>query len=81
MRMSKICYMEGKMLHKDSMSLQGWEFAEWFKGNWKTIKEIIKVAVPALIGLVSTSHPALVGLITLTGKFVLDVGEYYLKEK
>ncbi len=62
-------------------SFKGWKFMEWFKGNWKSIKEILKVGAPLLIGWVATSHPTWTVLITLLGKFLLDTGEYYLKEQ
>jgi hypothetical protein len=61
-------------------SLKGWKFGEWLKGNWATIKELIKVGIPLLIGYVSTTNPALVGIITIVGKLILDTGEYYIKE-
>ncbi len=66
---------------KEKRSLEGWEFKKWFKGNWKTIKELLKVFIPMAIGWSTTNNPSLTGLITLGGKFLLDVGEYYFKEK
>ena len=66
---------------KSAFSLEGWNFWEWFKGNGKTIKETLKWAVPAAIGWVTTSNPELTVVATLFGKFVLDVADYYLKEK
>ena len=69
------------MNYKPNNSLQGWELWQWIKGNGKTIKEILKVAVPAAVGWVATNSPELTVLVTLFGKFVLDVAEYYLKEK
>jgi len=61
-------------------SLKGWRFGKWFVGNWKTIKELLKIGIPALIGYVATHNPALIGLVTIGGKFLLDLGEYYWKE-
>jgi hypothetical protein len=62
-------------------SLKGWDAWIWFKGNWKTIKEVIKVGVPYLISLqIVAGNPFLEGLVTLIGKFILDVGEYFIKE-
>jgi len=61
-------------------SLKGWYFTTWLKGNWKTIKEVLKVGIPAAIGWSLTNSPALTGLITIGGKFLLDVGEYYVNE-
>lgn len=63
-----------------SNSLEGWDVKEFFKGNWKSIKEIIKVALPLAIGWATTSNPALIGLITVGGKAVLDIGQYYFNE-
>lgn len=67
--------------YKPSKSFAGWNFWEWVKGNGKTIKELLKVAVPAAIGWVATNSPELTVLATAFGKFLLDVAEYYLKEK
>jgi len=64
----------------EKRSLKGWEFSKWFKGNWKTIKELLKVGIPAAIGWATTNNPALIGLITIVGKGLIDVGEYYFKE-
>jgi len=61
-------------------SLKGWSGITWFKGNWKTVKEILKVGIPFAISWSTTHNPALVGIITLGGKFLLDVGEYYFKQ-
>ena len=66
------------MVKSESMSLDGWEFGKWFKGNWSTIKEVLKVGVPATVGWVTTHDPALAGLITIVGKFLLDMGQYYI---
>ena len=63
-----------------NMSMKGRNFMEWFKGNWKTIKELLKVGIPAAIGWATTNNPALIGLITIGGKFILDMGEYYFKD-
>ena len=64
---------------KDANSLEGWNFKDWFLGNWKTIKEISKVGAPLLISWVTTKDPVLSGFLTLLGKFLLDTGEYYIK--
>ena len=31
-------------------SLKGWTLKAWFLGNWKTIKEMLKLIIPAAIG-------------------------------
>lgn len=64
-----------------AMSLDGYTIWNWFKGNWKTVRELIKVGLPAVIGWSLTANPELTGLITITGKYLLDLGEYYFKEK
>jgi len=61
-------------------SLKGWNVKEWFKGNWRTIKELLKVGIPAALGWSLTNSPELTGLITIGGKFLIDIGEYYFKE-
>ena len=61
-----------------AQSLHGWKFSEWFLGNWKTLKEVIKIGIPFAIGLLVTPSPFFIGLITLGGKLLIDTGEYYL---
>ena len=69
-----------KKIKSVSMSMEGWHILEWLKGNWKSVKELAKVGAPLLLGWVATNHPVWTVFITLLGKFVLDVGEYYLKQ-
>ena len=69
------------MVKSPNLSMKGWNFKSWFTGNWSSIKEILKVGVPLAIGWSTTNNPALTGLITIGGKFLLDVGEYYYKER
>lgn len=64
----------------ESGSFEGWRFGKWFFGNWKTIKELIKVGLPLIIGWFATNSPGYTGLITVFGKFIIDLGEYYFKE-
>jgi len=66
------------MVKSESCSLKGWQLKKWIFGNWKTIKEMLKVGVPLIIGWTATSNPELTGLITIVGKFLLDMGEYYV---
>lgn len=61
-------------------SFKGWNISSWFLGNWTTIKEFGKVLVPALLAWAATNNPALTGIITIIGKFLLDCGEYYVKQ-
>lgn len=59
-------------------SFRGWNLWSWIKGNGKTIKEFLKVGIPAIVGWVATSSPELTFLATAAGKFILDCAEYYL---
>jgi len=68
-------------IQSPGMSMKGYKFSEWFKGNWKSIKEVLKVGIPLAIGWTTTNNPALTGLITVGGKFLIDLGEYYYKER
>ena len=61
-------------------NLKGWKFKEWLFGNGKTIKELAKVGIPAIIAWVATNSPTWTVIATLVGKLVLDTLEYYLKE-
>lgn len=61
-------------------SFKGWNFKEWFKGNWSTVKEVIKLGIPCLIGWFATGDKELTALITLVGKLVIDAGHYYIKK-
>ena len=63
-----------------SASFKGWKFSAWLVGNWKTIKEILKVGIPLAVSWSATHSPAWTGFITICGKFVLDSGEYWFKE-
>ena len=62
-------------------SFKDWKFSELIKGNWKTIKEALKIGIPFLIGLKFVAgNPVLILLITAIGKFALDAGHYYFKK-
>jgi hypothetical protein len=71
--------MTGKVT-SEAFSFKGWTFKEWLKGNVKTIKELFKVGVPFVIGLITTHNPAWTAVITALGKLVLDSVEYFLSE-
>jgi hypothetical protein len=62
------------------MSIKGWKFLEWVKGNGKTIKELLKVGIPLAIAYFTVHNPALVAVITVGGKLILDTLEFYLRE-
>lgn len=68
-------------MKKNARSFKGWNFLEWLKGNSTTIKEVVKVGVPLFVGWTATSNPAMSGFITIVGKFVLDVVEYWIKPR
>lgn len=68
------------MADKKRFSFEGWQFMEWLKGNWSTIKEIIKVGVPYLVATAIVQDMGLQAVIILVGKLILDTGEYFVKE-
>jgi len=63
------------------MSFAGWKLSKWFVGNWKTIKELIKVGVPYGVSLLALDGSYGLGnfLVTIVGKFLIDSGEYFFK--
>jgi hypothetical protein len=62
-------------------NLKGWNVGGWFLGNWSTVEEVIKVGIPYLVGcsLFASNVPMQVA-ITAVGKFVLDIGHYYINK-
>lgn len=72
--------MADEQITKGHFSLKGWNFWNWLAGNWATIKELIKVGAPAVIGWVATHNPYWASLITVVGKFGLDLAEYWVKK-
>jgi len=69
------------MANKENMSFEGWDFWEWFKGNQKSIKEIVKVGGPMLLGWIATHDPVWAGFASLVGKFIADTFEYWYKAR
>lgn len=61
-------------------SLKGWSFKEFLKGNWKTLKELIKVLAPAILTWLATYDPIWTVVITAVAKALFDIAEYYVKE-
>ena len=62
-------------------SFEGWNLIEWIKGNWKTIKEVVKVGAPLLLSLqFFAENPVLLSVVTILGKGILDAAEYYFSE-
>jgi len=68
-------------LTKEKMSFKGWNFLEWLKGNERTIKELLKVGVPLIVGWLATHDQMWAGFVTLLGKFALDALEYWIKPR
>ena len=64
------------MITSEKFSLEGWSLGKFIKGN----KEIIKIVIPAIIGWMTTSNPEMTGLITIVGKAMLDIVDYYCNE-
>ena len=62
------------------MNLEGWELKKWAVGNYKTIKELIKVGVPYIISTYLTGDPVLSLAMTAIGKLALDTLEYWYTE-
>jgi len=60
-------------------SLKGWNAWTWFKGNYKTLKELAKVGLPLLVASGISVDPATIGLLTVVGKALIDVLEYAMK--
>ena len=60
-------------------SFSGWNFGSWFKGNWSTVKELLKVGLPLMVSM-NFFGPMGTGMATIIGKFVLDAGEFYFKQ-
>jgi len=69
------------MVKSENYSFEGWNFLEWLKGNLKTIKEIIKVGAPLVLGMAMfKENPALIATVTGVGKLALDALEYFVKQ-
>ena len=69
------------MIESKKFSFEGWHIWEWFKGNWSTVKQIMKIGAPLLLGLaIFKDNPALIGFVTIVGKFVIDSVEYWIKQ-
>jgi len=64
----------------EKMSFAGWSFKQSFKGNWSTIKQLLKVGLPLVVSvqLFSPLWAEFIG--TILGKFLIDAGEFYFKQ-
>lgn len=63
-------------------SLSGWKFGSWLKGNWSTVKELLKVGIPFIAGLeLFPDKPYLTLVVTAFGKLSLDILHYWAKEQ
>lgn len=61
-------------------SFNGWNFKSWFIGNWKTIKEFLKVGLPLVVSMNLFGPIWGEFLGTIVGKFLLDAGEFWFKK-
>ena len=62
-------------------SMEDWNLMEMIQGNYKTIKEVMKIGIPLVISWSVTNSPELTGLFTILGKAAFDILEYYCKEQ
>ena len=77
----KVKQIEEPRIISPKYSFKGWDVISWFRGNWTTIKELIKVGVPLLLGMQFFSdNPAMIAVFTGVGKLILDAGQYWFKE-
>lgn len=72
--------MANKLNISEGFSFKGWQFKKWITGNWKTIKELLKVGLPFFVSTFFTDIATQQFLITVVGKFVMDVGEFYFSK-
>ena len=63
-----------------STGLKGWSVGGWIKGNYKTLKEAIKVGVPFLVANLASVDPIWTIIVTALGKLGLDVLDYYFPQ-
>lgn len=61
-------------------SFQGWKWAKWLKGHWKTVKETTKVFLPQYLGWLAGLSPEWQVLVTALGAGALSAIEYFVKE-
>lgn len=72
---------DANMATDNRFSFKGWKFMEWLKGNWSTIKELLKVGAPLILGLqFFSANPYMVGVVTVVGKLILDTAQYYISK-
>ena len=69
-----------KQLESPNRSFEGYDFSKWFTGNWKTIKEVLKVGIPFIATTFFTDSATQIFIGTVVGKFVIDAGEFYFKK-
>lgn len=61
----------------NKFSFEGWSLGRFVKGN----KDIIKIVIPFCISVITTNNPEMIGLMTIIGKGLFDIVEYYCKEQ
>ena len=65
---------------KRTTGISGWTIGGWVKGNYKTLKEALKIGVPFLLSALATADPIWRLLVTAFGKLALDVLDYYFPQ-
>ena len=64
-----------------AFSMQNWDWKKCLLGNWVTIKEVIKLVAPGILGWLTTHNPMCAGIAAILGKPLLDALHYYIKNK
>ena len=81
--------MKKKIVSK-KFSFKGWKINDFFRGflsilskndNMKKLKELIKWATPGVLGWLTVTHPLLIVPVTIAGKGLLDILQFFVKEK
>ena len=69
------------ILMSERYSMRDWTLTDMIKGNYKTIKEVLKIGIPLAVSWSVTNNPELTGLFTILGKSAFDILDYYFKEQ
>jgi len=73
--------MAKKKEQSPAWSFKNWNISEFLKGNWKSIKELLKWGTPLALSWLATNKPEYVIPLTIVGKAILDMLEYFVKQK
>ena len=68
------------MATSPKLSFEGWQFSKWLTGNWSAIKQALKVGIPFVAATFIVNPMWQQFVLTVVGKFVIDSGEFFLKE-